>query len=143
MFERGGPALAEAVRIVVAADNAPVVFHCAAGKDRTGILAALLLGLIGVDDAMIIDDYALSQANMARARAKIAARPDGAEILSRRPPSSFEAPTGAIVGFVEGVRSTVRRLAASRGLDRPRRHRRAPAGPAPRPVGSLRRQRVW
>lgn len=120
MFERGGPAMAEAVRIIADTDRGPVVFHCAAGKDRTGILAALLLGLLGVDDRTIVEDYALSQANMARARAKIAARPDGAEILARRPPSSFEAPTDAIVGFVEGVRSTHGdwlAAAASIGLD--------------------------
>jgi len=39
-----------------AADGA-VLFHCAAGKDRTGIIAALLLGLAGVQDADIIANY--------------------------------------------------------------------------------------
>ncbi|MEZ5261759.1 MAG: tyrosine-protein phosphatase [Acidimicrobiales bacterium] len=66
MFERGGPALAEAFSLIAEPDNHPLVFHCAAGKDRTGILAAMLLGLLGVDDDTIVADYALSQANMAR-----------------------------------------------------------------------------
>jgi len=35
-----------------------VVVHCSAGKDRTGIVAALLLRLAGVDDARIVADYA-------------------------------------------------------------------------------------
>lgn len=34
------------------------LFHCRAGKDRTGVIAMLLLGLAGVDDGRIIDDYA-------------------------------------------------------------------------------------
>jgi len=38
----------------------PIVFHCAAGKDRTGIVAALLLALLGVDDETIAADYALT-----------------------------------------------------------------------------------
>jgi len=38
----------------------PAVFHCAAGKDRTGIAAALLLSILGVDDATILDDYELT-----------------------------------------------------------------------------------
>jgi len=36
------------------------VFHCTAGKDRTGWAAALLLHLAGVDDATILEDYLLT-----------------------------------------------------------------------------------
>jgi protein-tyrosine phosphatase len=42
-----------------ARDN-PLLFHCVAGKDRTGITAAVLLGLLGVDDETILDDYELT-----------------------------------------------------------------------------------
>lgn len=38
----------------------PLVFHCAAGKDRTGFLAALLLAALGVPEASIVEDYLLS-----------------------------------------------------------------------------------
>ena len=38
----------------------PAVFHCAAGKDRTGVLAALVLSLAGVPAVTIAEDYALS-----------------------------------------------------------------------------------
>lgn len=37
-----------------------VVFHCTAGKDRTGVVAALLLSFLGVDRATIIQDYLLT-----------------------------------------------------------------------------------
>jgi protein tyrosine/serine phosphatase len=39
----------------------PTVFHCTAGKDRTGIVAALVLAFLGVSDADIVADYALTQ----------------------------------------------------------------------------------
>lgn len=45
---------------VMAADACPVLIHCTAGKDRTGVVAALLLGLAGVDHATIAADYALT-----------------------------------------------------------------------------------
>ena len=38
----------------------PLLFHCAAGKDRTGLTAAILLGLLGVPDDIILDDYELT-----------------------------------------------------------------------------------
>ena len=38
----------------------PAVFHCTAGKDRTGVLAALLLGIVGVPRERIVEDYVLS-----------------------------------------------------------------------------------
>ena len=53
--------IARVLRRILAAKG-PVLFHCAAGKDRTGILAALLLGAAGVDNADILADYALSYA---------------------------------------------------------------------------------
>lgn len=39
----------------------PVLFHCAAGKDRTGLLAMFLLAIAGVDDMDIIADYEISR----------------------------------------------------------------------------------
>ena len=39
----------------------PVLWHCSAGKDRTGFAAALLLRLLGVDDQTVMQDYLLSQ----------------------------------------------------------------------------------
>ena len=42
------------------ADNFPIVIHCAAGKDRTGITIALLLAFLGVADETILADYTLS-----------------------------------------------------------------------------------
>ncbi len=41
--------------------DAPLAFHCTAGKDRTGMAAALILSVLGVPRQTIIEDYALSQ----------------------------------------------------------------------------------
>lgn len=45
----------------IAENNPAALFHCYAGKDRTGIIAALLLGLAGVPDQIIAYDYAQSK----------------------------------------------------------------------------------
>lgn len=47
-------------RLIASSDGATVV-HCTAGKDRTGVAVALLLSFLGVDDANVAEDYALSQ----------------------------------------------------------------------------------
>lgn len=41
-------------------DRLPAVFHCTAGKDRTGVAAALLLEVLGVERSLVLDDYELS-----------------------------------------------------------------------------------
>jgi protein-tyrosine phosphatase len=48
---------AQAVRRVAAAGGRPVLFHCSAGKDRTGWLAAVLLTALGVDRDTVTADY--------------------------------------------------------------------------------------
>lgn len=45
----------------IAETDGRVLFHCAAGKDRTGVGAALILGLAGVDEETIVTDYAQSE----------------------------------------------------------------------------------
>jgi len=59
-LEIGGPAYRTLLETIAEADGR-VLFHCAAGKDRTGIAAALLLDLAGVDDETIIEDYTLTE----------------------------------------------------------------------------------
>jgi protein-tyrosine phosphatase len=59
-----GPELKDAFDFV-AYEDGPMVFHCMAGKDRTGVLAALLLATLGVPDATIAADYALTERRLA------------------------------------------------------------------------------
>jgi protein-tyrosine phosphatase len=60
LFSEGSSSLARAVQVLAEPGALPAVFHCSAGKDRTGILAALVLGFLGVPREVIVDDYALS-----------------------------------------------------------------------------------
>ena len=41
-------------------DDAPLVFHCTAGKDRTGFAAALILRALGVSASVVMQDYLLT-----------------------------------------------------------------------------------
>jgi protein-tyrosine phosphatase len=57
-------AVADVMRAVVTASPGAVVIHCHAGKDRTGIIAALLLSLVEVPAEIIAADYAESQTRL-------------------------------------------------------------------------------
>jgi protein-tyrosine phosphatase len=85
----------------------PLVFHCFAGKDRTGILTALVLGLLGVADDDIAADYALSRMAMTRLiewlRAEYPDGVDGADIESRAPAIAAADPR-TMICFLERVR---------------------------------------
>jgi protein-tyrosine phosphatase len=60
-LESHGEALAEAVAAIAEADGVAAV-HCAAGKDRTGLVVALTLAVAGCERDAIVHDYALSGA---------------------------------------------------------------------------------
>jgi protein-tyrosine phosphatase len=55
-----GVAIADAIRPLCAERAFPALVHCSAGKDRTGIVVAMILAVAGVPDEIIAADYALS-----------------------------------------------------------------------------------
>jgi protein-tyrosine phosphatase len=72
--DRFAPGIAAVIRAVAVAPDGGVLVHCNVGKDRTGVVIALLLALAGVPDVTIAEDYALSEGYLrplywARARA--------------------------------------------------------------------------
>ncbi|BCL16151.1 tyrosine-protein phosphatase [Micromonospora sagamiensis] len=97
----GAAGLGEAVGLIADAENAPVVVHCVAGKDRTGIVCALTLSLLGVSDADIAADYALSTEASARFSAWLAASNPDAE----DPPAPFlSSPAETMPLFLDELR---------------------------------------
>ena len=60
-LERFQANVARAVRAVADASPGGIVIHCVGGKDRTGLLAAFLLHMAGVDEDAIVADYAYSE----------------------------------------------------------------------------------
>jgi protein-tyrosine phosphatase len=73
---------------VVASSQGSALAHCAAGKDRTGILVALTLTAVGVPNEAIIEDYALSNSRIEKIIDRLKKTPTYAEDLDSRPMSS-------------------------------------------------------
>lgn len=59
-LEAGAPAFVRVIDEMTNADNYPLVFNCFLGKDRTGVVAALVLSCLGVRRSSIVEDYALT-----------------------------------------------------------------------------------
>ncbi|KDR84016.1 hypothetical protein GALMADRAFT_236600 [Galerina marginata CBS 339.88] len=74
ILDHGGQAFGAVLRHVRDKPNEGCLFHCTAGKDRTGIMAAIILKLAGVDDESISHDYALTRIGREPAREMIMAR---------------------------------------------------------------------
>ena len=88
MVSEGGPVLTEAIHVLAGGDALPAVMHCSAGKDRTGVLSALVLAFLGVPDEVIIEDYALSAAAMERLLERLKAEyPEAEEAVMRYAPA--------------------------------------------------------
>lgn len=60
MLESNASLIGDILRQMSVETNLPMLFHCTAGKDRTGVIAAVLLSTLGVSDDVIAADYALS-----------------------------------------------------------------------------------
>ena len=77
VIDRRAEQIVAMARAVANAVPGGVLIHCLAGKDRTGIAVAVLLGLVGVSEADIAADYSLSMANLAaELAAALASAPD-------------------------------------------------------------------
>lgn len=103
-LERSAGTFGEVLTLIADPAHHAVVFHCRAGKDRTGLTAALLLGALGVSDEDILDDYELtnryrSGRRMEEVRPELAAR--GIDIDDFWP--LFLAPRDALAGALTGM----------------------------------------
>ena len=62
------PQFRQFIRTVLEADGAPIVWHCSAGKDRTGFAAAILLRILGTPRDIVMQDYMASREHALEAR---------------------------------------------------------------------------
>jgi protein tyrosine/serine phosphatase len=70
-----GDRVVGAVKVMAEPDGPPALFHCAAGKDRTGVLAALVLDAVGVEREAIVADFALTNERLERVGARLRRMP--------------------------------------------------------------------
>jgi protein-tyrosine phosphatase len=106
MLQVGRLAIASSLEILADPASLPAVFFCAAGKDRTGVLAAVLLSLLDVADEEIAADYAMSvqpvRALSEWMRATSAVGPSG---LLARDSRLLAAPEEAMLLFLRRMRA--------------------------------------
>ena len=60
LVDNGRPMFVKLFASIADLDRLPTMFHCTGGKDRTGIAAALLLRMLGVDETTIVNDFLLT-----------------------------------------------------------------------------------
>lgn len=61
LLHSGAADIARVITILSEVDSGPTIVHCVAGKDRTGLISALTLSLLGVPDDHIAEDYAMTE----------------------------------------------------------------------------------
>ena len=102
MLTEGAERIAAALTVLAGPHALPAVFHCAAGKDRTGLLAAVILRVLGVARADVVGDYALSQLGMQEMMAWLKSNvPEAAERLANFPPPMIAADPDNMVRLLD------------------------------------------
>ncbi|GIG71304.1 tyrosine-protein phosphatase [Phytomonospora endophytica] len=82
----------DAVRLIAESGSLPLLFHCTAGKDRTGWLAAIVLTILGVDRETVMADYLLSNEYFL---------PAGEKLMAKFAASGVEVDTGLFRPLIE------------------------------------------
>jgi protein-tyrosine phosphatase len=106
MLDEGRAAIGAVFELLATSSRRPLAFHCSAGKDRTGVVAALLLSALGVGDDAIASDYAASAAAMEKLVAWVRERrPEAADAMNAQPKAILSCPEEAMHGFLSALRT--------------------------------------
>jgi protein-tyrosine phosphatase len=104
MLDRGSEMIAEALGILSEPASYPALIHCTAGKDRTGLLSAIILGLLDATDETILADYVASAAAMVDFVAYLKrAHPAADELLTVLAPAMVSAHPETMTVFIDGI----------------------------------------
>jgi protein-tyrosine phosphatase len=99
MVEHAAPRLAAVIERI-SSNEAPSVFHCSAGKDRTGVISALLLGALGVSHDVIVADYAATREGLDGIVAKLSRSKGYGDMWKELPPHTLHADPETMVEFL-------------------------------------------
>jgi len=89
----------------LAASPGAAVFYCAAGKDRTGVLSAVVLGSVGVVDADIVEDYADTRRALPRILERLRASEAYDYVFTELPPDTLHAEPATMQALLDLVRA--------------------------------------
>jgi protein tyrosine/serine phosphatase len=81
----------------------PAVVHCAAGKDRTGVVVAVILDAVGVERSAIADDYVRTRESYSMIHRRLQRLQSYRDYIDQQPPEVLDASPEAINGFLEGL----------------------------------------
>lgn len=95
--------VAAALRTIADPRSGAVVVHCAAGKDRTGVIVALALSLVGVRRPAVVADYELTDERIEGIRDRLLATPLYATDMARRTIDSMRPHPGNMERFLDRV----------------------------------------
>jgi protein-tyrosine phosphatase len=99
-----GKRLVGAMKLIADPAKHPLVFHCYAGKDRSGIVAALILSILVVEDRDIIDDHVLSAPYTQKFIDRWNADPRTADVHSSLPEYQLRVFPDSMAVFLTGIK---------------------------------------
>lgn len=105
MVDNARPQIVNALGILASTDGRAAVFHCFAGKDRTGVLSAILLSVLGVDDEAVAHDYSITAEVIEELRERSIALARDPELVRSLPPEAFETKPGVMLETLDHVRA--------------------------------------
>lgn len=109
ILEHATGALRQCFELLATPESYPVLVHCVAGKDRTGIVVALVLLLCGVEREAVVADYAASEAHLEAAIVASGGTMGGNEdLLNRKAIKSPAAALDVALSNVEATHGTIR-----------------------------------
>jgi protein tyrosine/serine phosphatase len=115
-------AFVEVCRALAAPDGLPALLHCAAGKDRTGVMVAVLLSALGVPDDAVIADYARTSEHMSQVMSRLRTAQSYAATLALQQPDDEMAKSRPrtmrrFLGWLQREHGSARGLLVDAGLE--------------------------
>ena len=102
MIDEFGSRLAAGVETIATRVRTPVLIHCSAGKDRTGVLSAFVLSLLDVDREHVVADYTMTERYLgAEFVAALGAKFAQAGIVADISNTATQAPAGLITAVLD------------------------------------------
>ena len=98
-----GPAIGKALRVLADPSSGTTLVHCAAGKDRTGVVVALALSLVGVTRDAVVADYVASAERIEQIHARLLKTDAYGPGLANVPPADMTPKAASMEAFLDAV----------------------------------------